>query len=124
MLKPEWRVAIEEACKAIGTYRPQFFMTYDILADTLAKLDQLQEEFENSDNPIIVMHTNRGGSTNLTQNPAIRLINDLKTQALTYLRECGLTAHSLKKINEQELQQSQQKTSPLAEALANLSKSL
>ena len=52
---------------------------------------------------MLIEHTNKAGATNIEQNPAIRLINDLNRDALAYCRELGLTAASLRRINESAL---------------------
>ena len=74
----KWKTKIVKACEAAGTYREYFNPIIDTLAGILEK----------------------NGATNLEQNPLIRLINDLNRDALTYWKELGLTAASLKKINE------------------------
>lgn len=66
----------------------------------------------------MVRHTNKAGATNIEQNPALRLINDLNRDALTYWRDLGLTPAGLKKIDENSMKQKKQ--SSLAEVLMDL----
>lgn len=47
----------------------------------------------------VVKHTNKSGSTNLEQNPMLRLINDLNRDALAYWRDLGLTPAGYRKLN-------------------------
>ena len=75
--------------------------------------------FEESGGAVLVKHTNKGGATNIEQNPALRLINDLDRDALAYWRDLGLTPAGLKRIDEQKLKPV--KISPLAAALKELS---
>ena len=96
----KWRPKIKRACKAAGTYKNYFDPVIDTLADILEKRDAAQQEFVEGGSRIMIEYTNKAGATNLTQNPLIRLINDLNRDALTYWKELGLTAASLKKINE------------------------
>lgn len=118
MTAAEYRKKIVKDCKAIGTYKPQFGGAIDTLCEILEKRDNAQELFEKSGGKVIVKHTNKGGATNLEQNPALRLINDLNRDALAYWRELGLTPASLKKINEAAVKPAAKETSPLAKALA------
>lgn len=120
MTKSAWKKKIIKHCETIGTYRPEFETIYDMLSDTLAKIDVAQDTFDETGEDVIVRHTNIRGQTNWEQHPAIRLINELKRDALVYLRDCGLTAAALKKINDDELNSLKEKPSPLAEALAKL----
>ena len=116
----EWKEKIIGYCKELGTYKPQFDITYDILADTLVQLEATKESFINSGEEVIIQHTNNSGATNSQQHPTLRMLNDLKRDALTYLRDCGLTASALKKISDEDFDRTVKKKSPLAEALAKL----
>lgn len=78
----------------------------------------LEDEFKTSGDTIIVEHTNKAGATNLTQHPALRMINDLNRDALAYWRDLGLTPAGLKKIDEGAMKK--KKGSALADALREL----
>ena len=60
----------------------------------------------------------RGGATNLEQNPALRLVNDLNRDALAFWKELGLTPAALKRMREDALKT--KKESALAIALKEL----
>lgn len=121
MTKNQWLKRIKEYCTTVGTYKDEFSTIYDILADTLVQIDETKKAFEESGEGVVVWHTNIRGQTNAEQNPMLRLLNELRRDALVYLRDCGLTAAALKKINDDELNSLKVKSSPLAEALAKLS---
>lgn len=118
MTQRAWKSKIKKACEEAGTYRPYFDHVIATLADILSKRDKAQEQFEKSGGNAIIKHTNKSGATNLEQNPALRMINDLNRDALQYWRELGLTPAGLKKINEKAMQK--QKASALTEALKAL----
>jgi phage terminase small subunit len=101
-----------------GTYKECFDDVIGTLAGILEKRDLAQEMFDESGESIIVEHTNKGGATNLEQNPTIRLINDLNRDALSYWRELGLTPKSLRAINDEALKE--KKVDALTEALLEL----
>lgn len=115
----KWISKIKRDTKRAGTYKPYFDEVIKTLAMILEERDQAREEFEAYGGSVIIEHTNKAGATNLEQNPALRLINDLNRDALTYWRDLGLTPKGLKAINEQALQE--QKADALTEALADLS---
>lgn len=100
MTAEQWKKKIKKDCKAVNTYRPQFDSVIDTLAGILEKRDNAEELFIKTGSNILVKHTNKAGAVNIEQNPTIRLINDLNRDAMQYWKELGLTAASLKKINE------------------------
>lgn len=100
MNKSDWKNRITESCESAGTYRAFFDDIIETLAGILERRDMAIETFEKTGGNVIVKHTNKGGSTNLEQNPALRLVNDLERDALAYWRELGLTPSGLKKIGE------------------------
>ena len=115
----KWISKIKRDTKRAGTYKPYFDEVIKTLAMILEERDQAREAFEENGGQVIIEHTNKAGATNHEQNPALRLLNDLNRDALTYWRDLGLTPKGLKAINEQALQE--QKADALTEALADLS---
>ena len=115
----KWISKIKRDTKRAGTYKPYFDEVIKTLAMILEERDQAREAFEENGGRVIIEHTNKAGATNHEQNPALRLLNDLNRDALTYWRDLGLTPKGLKAINEQALQE--QKADALTEALADLS---
>ena len=111
-----WKKKIIKACKDVGTYQKPFEAIIDTLASILEKRDLAEEMLGNDD--VIIEHTNQGGATNLTQHPAVRLINDLNRDALAYWRDLGLTPKGLKVINEEAMKE--KKSDALTEALKEL----
>lgn len=118
MDKEAWTERIREACKAASTYRPYFDDAIETLADILERRDLAREVFVVSGGNVLVDHTNKAGATNIEQNPALRLINDLNRDALAYWRDLGLTPAGLKRINEAEMKQ--RRKSALGEALKGI----
>ena len=114
----KWISKIKRDTKRAGTYKPYFDEVIKTLAMILEERDQAREAFEENGGRVIIEHTNKAGATNHEQNPALRLLNDLNRDALTYWRDLGLTPKGLKAINEQALQE--QKADALSEALADL----
>lgn len=116
MTQKQWKNKIKKSCTAAGTYRAFFDDIIETLAGILERRDMAIETFEKTGGNVIVKHTNKGGSTNLEQNPALRLVNDLERDALAYWRELGLTPAGLKKLNDVALKP-EQKESALEKAL-------
>ena len=103
MTQKGWKSKIKKSCEAAGTYRPFFDAVIDTLAGIMARRDKALESFENSGEDVIVEHTNKAGSTNYEQNPALRMVNDLNRDALAYWRDLGLTPAGFKRLNESTL---------------------
>lgn len=98
MKKQSWTKRIVKAMTDVGTYQPSFDDVIDTLAGMLERRDDVEKNMAGQ--PLIVEHTNKGGSTNLEQNPAIRLLNDMNRDILTYWRDLGLTPKGLKAISD------------------------
>ena len=116
MNKAEWINRIKESMDKVGTYDEGFDDVIATLASVLEKRDALESEY--GAEPAIVARTNVKGATNLEQNPAFRLINDLNRDALSYWRELGLTPKSLRTINDEAMKGG--KLDALTEALLEL----
>ena len=116
MNKDKWRERIRESRTKAGTYQPCFDDVIETLASILERRDTVEESW---DGDVIVEHTNRNGNTNKEQSPALRLINDLNRDALSYWKELGLTPASLKRINETAMKE-KKKESALEKALKSL----
>lgn len=118
MTQAEWVERIKSCTVEAGTYRPFFDDVIATLGGILERRDLAQELFVKTKQKVVVKHTNKGGATNLEQNPIMRLINDLNRDALAYWRDLGLTPAGLKRIDENAMKK--QKQSALAEALREL----
>ena len=99
MTAAEWKKRITMDVKAAGTYQKYFGSVIDTLSAILARRDDAEALFIASGGNILVKHTNKGGATNIEQNPALRLINDLNRDALAYWRDLGLTPAGYKRLN-------------------------
>lgn len=118
MTADEWRGRIVQAMRDAGTYREYFSPVIDTLANILQRRDEAERLFEAGGGNVLVKHTNKGGATNIEQNPVLRMINDLNRDALAYWRDLGLTPAGLKRIDEGAMKQ--RKKSALGEALKGL----
>ena len=118
MTAKKWKNRIKAAAVSVGTYNPAFDPVIDTLSEILERRDEANAQYVESGRQPIVEHTNKGGATNLEQNPALRLVNDLNRDALAYWRDLGLTPAGLKRINEKAMEK--KKTNALTEALKEL----
>lgn len=120
MKASQWKKKIVKAMKDIGTYNKSFDQAVDTLAYILERRDDAQIYFdEHGGNPIVI-HTNKGGADNPDTNPALKLIMNLNSQALTIWRDLGLTPAGLKKINDEALKE--KKVNTLDSILSSLEK--
>lgn len=116
--KKKWAEALTEACKSVGTYKPEFDVTIAELAEILEEKDRITSRYKKEGRESVVEYVNKFGAKNLIPNPRLKQITDLKKLSLPYLRDLGLTSAGLKKLNEDALKG--KKKSALGEALKSL----
>lgn len=121
MKRGAWKNRIVKACKEAGTYEPFFDHTIKVLAEILEKRDEAEQQYQQLDAMPVIKHTNKAGATNVVKNPALVMWDDLNKSALAYWRDLGLTPAGLKKIRGEA---GEQKKSPLAAALDEITKEL
>ena len=80
----------------------------DSLAGILETRDKAREQFQEGGAEAVVEHTNKSGNTNLVKNPALSLILECESQALTFWRELGLTPAGLKRIDDKGFEEKEQ----------------
>lgn len=101
MTKKKWITKITLLCQEIGTYDPSFDLAIENAAKVLEKRDKVESEYNKKENKKpVIEYTNKNGSTNIVKNPLIVLWGELNRDALTYLKELGLTPAGLKKIKD------------------------
>ena len=99
MKKEEWKKRIISACEDAGTYRAFFDAVIDSLAGIMESRDTAQERYEASGGSPVTIHVNKAKEKNIVKNPALVMVMDLNTQALSYWRDLGLTPAGYKKLN-------------------------
>lgn len=99
MTKDQWKRRVTKAAKDAGTYEDYFVSVIDTLASILARRDEAEALFVKTGGNVVVNHTNKGGATNIEQNPILRVVNDLNRDALAYWRDLGLTPAGYKRLN-------------------------
>ena len=99
MKKRAWKAKIKKACQAAGTYKPYFDNVIDALAGVLENRDKAKQEFDDSEEGMVIEQTNKSGFTNKVKNPLFSVWEDMNKLALTYMTALGLTPAGLKKIN-------------------------
>ena len=119
MKRNAWQKRITEATRQAGTYKPFFEAAIETLAAILEKRDEAEKYYKESGSVPIIEHTNKGGATNLEQNPALRLINDLNASALQYWRELGLTPSGLRRITSEAVTAKEESGPSLIDDLRN-----
>lgn len=88
------KAKILKATKQIGTYRPAFDSSIDILASLLDRRDAALQKFEESgDDPVVELP-----NKSLATHPYLKQAHECESLALSYLKEMGLTASGFKKI--------------------------
>ena len=117
MKKLAWRKRIVKACEEAGTYQPFFDSVIDTLAQIMENRDNAQEKFEQLGGQTVVTHTNKAGAKNIVKNPALVVLMECDSQALTYWKELGLTSRAYREIHKTA---PKHKVSTLEEALKQM----
>jgi len=116
--KSKWIKRITASCEQADTFQECAFEVIETLADILARRDAAMTAFKKSGGCVLVYHTNKAGQTNMEQNPALRIVNDLNRDALAYWRELGLTPAGLRRIKGAAAAPAE--IDPLSDALGRL----
>lgn len=94
----KWKKKIENATRELGTYKPEFDVSIQILGDILEKRDLAEKAFKKDGSEPLIWHSNKS----LVTHPALKLAIELETAALPYIRELGLTSASLLKMKSEK----------------------
>ena len=101
MTKEDWKTTIEGQIKFDHDYIPSFQTTIQILSEMLEERDRVYSQYlEDGARPVVEFVSDRG-ATNLKQNPLLRQWQEINTLCLSYLRDLGLTAAGLRKLQGQ-----------------------
>lgn len=101
MDKSQWKTELEMQIKYDREYVPSFQTTIMILAEVLEERDRTYQMYIESGAQPVVNFTSDRGAVNLKQNPLLKTWQELNTTALAYLRDLGLTAAGLRKLQGQ-----------------------
>lgn len=101
MKKSDYKKKIKEQIKFDSDYIPSFETTIEILSQILEERDRVYSEYTKGGSLPVVEFTSDRGATNLKPNPLLKQWQELNTTALSYLRELGLTAAGLRKLQGQ-----------------------
>lgn len=98
LTKAKYVSRLTEACKTLGTYREEF----DILIENLAQIMHLRDlnmkDWEAAGFKMVAEYTNKASATNLTKSPYF--VNNLQyqEQILKYMSALGITPRDAKRI--------------------------
>lgn len=92
----KWKKKITDATMSLGTYKPEFDVTIQILGDLLDKRDLAEKAFKADGSQPLIWHSNKS----LVTHPALKLAIELEAAALPYIKELGLTSASLLKMKD------------------------
>lgn len=101
MKRAEWEESIKEQIKFDADFIPSFQTTIKILAEILEERDNVYAEYQKTGARPVIEFTSDRGAVNLKPNPLLRQWQELNTSVLAYLRELGLTAAGLRKLQGQ-----------------------
>lgn len=94
---------IIEQMKQAGTYRPEFKIAIDLLAQTVDDCKTAEKGFKKSGGKMVIDFTNKNGTTNKAKNPEYVLVLELRETVTKLCRELGITPAGLRRINDKAM---------------------
>jgi len=110
---------IRARMKQVQTYRPEFGLTIERLAEAYMRRDMVKAKLEEHGYDLLIQVENSEGEPRLIRNAYLVELENLDRQTLTMERELGLTPAALKRINEDAMKKKAE-SDPLAEIMAGL----
>ena len=98
-----FRIKIREACKNVGSYRPEFEEIISRLADKYVRANEAKTDWRKEGSPFYVTQVNKGGGEYYIKHPLLKEIDDTEKDILMLEKELGLTPAAINKINEAAL---------------------
>ena len=98
-----FRVKIRDACKGVGSYRPEFEEVISRLAEKYVRANKAKEDWRKDGSPFYISQTNKGGGKYYTKHPLLKEIDETEKDILLLEKELGLTPAAIKKVNEAAL---------------------
>lgn len=101
MTAKQWKKTIEEQIKFDSGYIPAFNTTIQILSEMLEERDRIYKAYIDAGAQPVIEFTSDRGAVNLKPNPLLKQWQEINASALLYLRDLGLTAAGLRKLQGQ-----------------------
>ena len=101
MTAKQWKKTIEEQIKFDSGYSPAFNTTIQILSEMLEERDRIYKAYIDAGAQPVIEFTSDRGAVNLKPNPLLKQWQEINASALLYLRDLGLTAAGLRKLQGQ-----------------------
>lgn len=121
MKKGAWKRKIVEQMMQVGTYKDAHLPIIETCAEILARRDEAVKLWREEGSEYMCTFVSDRGATNQKKNPLLGVIQEHERDALTYWHALGLTPQSMKKQLQQEDAKEEEKLSPLAKALLQVS---
>ena len=120
MKKNAWKRRIIEQMEQVGTYKDAHLPIIETCAEILARRDEALKQWRDEGSIYMSTFTSDRGATNQKKNPLLGVVQEHEKDALSYWTALGLTPQSMKKQMQEEKQE-EEKLSPLAKALLQVS---
>ena len=100
MTLQDYEDEIKQMCVEAGTYAPYFDRIIKETAELLVYKDDAERQYYDLGGTPTLIHTNKAGFENVSKNPQLTIILDIKTTLLSYWRDLGLTPKGLRSLGE------------------------
>ena len=113
MKRAQWEKKLKEQIKFDADFIPSFQTTIKILSEILEERDNVYTAYQKDGARPVIEFTSDRGAVNMKPNPLLKQWQELNTSALAYLRDLGLTAAGLRKLQGQIPERKSKKPSKL-----------
>lgn len=113
MKRALWEKKLKEQIKFDADFIPSFQTTIKILSEILEERDNVYTAYQKDGARPVIEFTSDRGAVNMKPNPLLKQWQELNTSALAYLRDLGLTAAGLRKLQGQIPERKSKKPSKL-----------
>lgn len=103
--------------KSLGIYKKEFNRAILILSKMLVDLYEAENKFVESGGEFVIEHTNKAGATNISKNPQYQVVENLRSECISVMRELGLTPQGLKRYDDKLAVQDKKTESNLEKVL-------
>lgn len=112
-----YRKKIEAQIKFDADYIPSFDTTIRILSEMLEERDRIYKEYQDTGAQPLCKFTTDRGAENMKPNPLLKQWQEINASCLLYLRDLGLTAAGLRKLQGQFTEKPQRTESEIMQEI-------
>ena len=116
-----YRQQIVKQLEALHIYKPEFSLTINVYAETLAERDRIYKQYVDEGAQPVIEKVSDRGARNTGKNPLLQAWTDLSELCRKLSNELGLSPAALKRLSDQKVTPPKQQ-SPLEKVIEEFEK--